>query len=80
MDIIYILVPLSIGLILIAMLIFFWAVRSGQFDDMDSPAHRILFDQDETPGQDFADVNPANSIQADTPENTQQPIKSTTHD
>lgn len=47
MDIIYVLVPLSIVLILIAILIFSWAVKGGQFDDLDSPAHRILFDDDE---------------------------------
>lgn len=47
MDIIYALVPLSILLIGIAVVVFFWAVRSGQFDDMDSPAHKILFDDDE---------------------------------
>ena len=47
MDIIYVLVPLSIVLIGIATLVFFWAVRNGQFDDMDSPAHKILFDDDE---------------------------------
>lgn len=48
MDIIYVLVPLSIVLIGIATMVFFWAVRSGQFDDMDSPAHKILFDDDES--------------------------------
>lgn len=47
MDIIYVLVPLSIVLILIAILIFSWAVKGGQFDDLDSPAHRILFDDDD---------------------------------
>lgn len=47
MDIIYVLVPLSIVLILIAILVFSWAVKGGQFDDLDSPAHRILFDDDE---------------------------------
>jgi len=47
MDIIYALVPLSILLITIAVLVFFWAVKSGQFDDMDSPAYRILFDEDD---------------------------------
>jgi|TARA_B110000211_G_scaffold93297_1_gene108771 cbb3-type cytochrome oxidase maturation protein len=46
-DIIYVLVPLSIVLILIAILIFSWAVKGGQFDDLDSPAHRILFDDDD---------------------------------
>lgn len=47
MDIIYVLIPLSIVLLAIAGAVFFWAVRSGQFDDMDSPAHRILYDEDE---------------------------------
>ncbi|ASP40295.1 cbb3-type cytochrome oxidase assembly protein CcoS [Bacterioplanes sanyensis] len=48
MDIIYALVPLSLVLLSVAIGIFFWAVRSGQFDDMDSPAHKILFDDDES--------------------------------
>lgn len=47
MDIIYVLVPLSLLLLAIAIGIFFWAVKSGQFDDMDSPAHKILFDDDD---------------------------------
>lgn len=49
MDIIYALVPLSLILIGIAVLVFFWAVRSGQFEDLESPAHRILFDDDDLP-------------------------------
>lgn len=49
MDIIYVLIPLSILLISIAVLVFFWAVKGGQFDDLDSPAHRILFDDDDEP-------------------------------
>lgn len=28
-----------------------WAVRSGQFDDLDGPAHRILQDEDEVPNR-----------------------------
>lgn len=47
MDIVYVLVPLSIVLIVIALLIFNWAVKSGQFDDLESPSHKILFDDDE---------------------------------
>lgn len=47
MDIVYVLVPLSIVLIVIALLIFNWAVKNGQFDDLESPSHKILFDDDE---------------------------------
>lgn len=49
MELLYAIVPFSTFLLTVAILVFFWAVRSGQFDDMDSPAHRILFDDDEEP-------------------------------
>ena len=46
MEIIFLLIPLSTVLIVVAVLAFIWAVRSGQFDDMDSPAWRILLDDE----------------------------------
>ncbi|TQV87530.1 cbb3-type cytochrome oxidase assembly protein CcoS [Aliikangiella coralliicola] len=46
MDVIYWLIPLSIALLVIAIAIFFWAVRTGQFQDLDSPPVDILFDDD----------------------------------
>ena len=48
MNSIYLLIPLSILLIALGIWAFFWAVNSGQFDDMDDPARSIL-DDDETP-------------------------------
>lgn len=51
MDVIFGLIPGMILLGLVGVLIFFWAVRSGQYDDMDGAAHRI-FDDDEQPEQD----------------------------
>ena len=51
MDLLWAMVPLSFVLLSIAVWVFFWAVRHGQFDDMDSPAHRILFDDDDRPSQ-----------------------------
>ncbi|TVS17639.1 MAG: cbb3-type cytochrome oxidase assembly protein CcoS [Gammaproteobacteria bacterium] len=45
MDVIWILIPLSIVLILIAVRAFVWAVKSRQFDDLDREASRILFDE-----------------------------------
>lgn len=48
-DILYLLVPLSIVLVFLIGALFWWAVRSGQFDDMDGPAHRILMDDDSAP-------------------------------
>ncbi len=49
MSIIFVLIPLSILLTIAAVWAFFWAIRSGQFDDLDSPAWRILLDDDRQP-------------------------------
>ncbi|GAA3950168.1 cbb3-type cytochrome oxidase assembly protein CcoS [Allohahella marinimesophila] len=51
MEIVLVLIPLSLILLSVAVLIFRWAVRNGQYDDLEGPAHRILFDDDlaETP-------------------------------
>ena len=46
MDTIYGLVPAMILLALVSVIVFFWAARSGQYDDMEGPAHRILDDDD----------------------------------
>ena len=54
MEILFLLIPLSLVLLGIAVWAFFWAVRSGQFDDLDSPAYRILMDEDEQPRDDAA--------------------------
>ena len=46
MESLYILIPLSIVFIIIALSLFFWAVNSGQYDDLESEAERILFDDE----------------------------------
>lgn len=48
MEIVILLVPLAIVLVSVAVGIFLWALRRGQFDDLDSPAWRILFDDQQT--------------------------------
>mgnify|MGYP001604039075 CR=1 FL=1 len=46
MDILYLLIPLSVALVFAIGAVFWWAVSSGQFDDLEGPAHRILMDDD----------------------------------
>ncbi len=46
MDILYLLIPLSLVFVAIIAYVFLWAVKSGQFEDMEGPAHRILMDDD----------------------------------
>ena len=50
MEILYLLIPLAILLVLVIAAAFLWAVRTGQFEDLEGPAHSILMDDDETPG------------------------------
>ncbi|GAA0345773.1 cbb3-type cytochrome oxidase assembly protein CcoS [Bowmanella denitrificans] len=52
MGILYILIPLAIVIVTIAIVIFFWAVKSGQFDDLERQGHNILFDDDKPSGGD----------------------------
>ncbi|MDX5151119.1 MAG: cbb3-type cytochrome oxidase assembly protein CcoS [Acidiferrobacterales bacterium] len=49
MDIIYLLIPTALLFVILIAWGFFWAVRSGQFDDLEGPAHRILMDDDSPP-------------------------------
>ncbi len=46
MNILFVLVPLALVLAGAGVAAFRWAVRSGQFDDLDTPALRILIDDD----------------------------------
>ena len=47
MEILYLLIPLGVVILGVAAWAFVWAVKSGQFDDMEGPAHRILMDDDD---------------------------------
>ena len=46
MDILLLLIPLSVLLVFGIGAVFWWSVASGQFDDLEGPAHRILADDD----------------------------------
>ncbi|MBF7072831.1 cbb3-type cytochrome oxidase assembly protein CcoS [Glaciecola sp. MH2013] len=49
MSIIYVLIPLAIIIASIAIGVFFWAVKSNQFEDLDRQGYSILFDDDLKP-------------------------------
>ena len=52
MSILYVLIPLALLLLAGAVWAFFWAVGSGQFDDLDTPAMRIVMDDDTKPDEE----------------------------
>lgn len=56
MPALYIMIPAALLIVGVAIYIFFWAVDSGQYDDLDSPAHSILFD-DQDPRHEAAVKN-----------------------
>ncbi|MDH5393822.1 MAG: cbb3-type cytochrome oxidase assembly protein CcoS [Gammaproteobacteria bacterium] len=54
MKILYLLIPLGFMVMGIALWAIIWAVKNGQFEDLEGPAHRILMDDDDpmVPGFD----------------------------
>ena len=56
MEVLYLLVPLSLGLAALVIWALLWAVRSGQFEDLEGAAHRILRDDDQPVDESRVDV------------------------
>lgn len=52
------LIPVALLLGLIGLLGFLWALKNGQFDDLDGAAHRILFDDDDMPPLNPQEASP----------------------
>lgn len=56
MESVFILIPISIILAFVIGYFFWWSSKSGQFDDLEGPAHRILMDDDRVhPAPEAAD-------------------------
>jgi cbb3-type cytochrome oxidase maturation protein len=46
LEIVYVLLPISILLAAGALAAYFWAVKNGQYDDLDTPSLRVLFEEE----------------------------------
>ena len=46
MEIMYLLIPVSVILVFLIGIAFWWSLRSGQYDDMEGPGYRVLMDND----------------------------------
>lgn len=61
------LIPMSVVLVLVIGALFWWSVGSGQFDDLEGPAHRVVADDDtphpnpETDSSALTNINPPNA-------------------
>ncbi len=67
MESLYLLVPLALVFLVIAVRVLFWAVNSGQYDDLNTEGHRILFDDDPRPGSPPADPSSPEAAASDKP-------------
>ena len=47
MTVLAVLIPVSLGLGLLGLGAFLWTLRSGQYDDLEGAAHRMLLDEDD---------------------------------
>ena len=46
METLYLLISISVGLVFLIGIAFWWSLRNGQFDDLEGPAYRVLMDDD----------------------------------
>ncbi|WP_037072424.1 cbb3-type cytochrome oxidase assembly protein CcoS [Psychromonas arctica] len=71
MSIIYVLIPIAMIFVAIAVLVFFWAVKSNQYDDLDREGVNILFDEDMTHSKTSqSDLNDKENSENSTPMST----------
>lgn len=62
MEALYALIPIAIGVMIVVVIAFIYTVRSGQYDDLEGPAYRILMDDDD-PRIPFKKPSPSQSTQ-----------------
>lgn len=71
MNAIFVLLPLALLFAGIALGLFIWAVRSGQYDDLDTPAVRVLFDDATEAGPRREDTETSAAVEETAPRRSQ---------
>lgn len=64
MDILFLLIPLSIVLVFLIGVAFWWSLRHGQFDDLEGPGYRILMDDDRPASENLQDLSDHSALGA----------------
>jgi cbb3-type cytochrome oxidase maturation protein len=65
MESLYLLIPVSVLLVFAIGAVFWWALKSGQMDDLEGPAYRILADDDRPPPAEDRQEDKRASVDAD---------------
>ena len=55
MSMLYVLIPLALMLLAVSVWALIWAIRSGQFDDLESHGWSVVLDDDQRPPPDPED-------------------------
>ncbi len=78
MESLYLLIPLSIVVLAASLAVFFWAVKSGQYEDLDGDGERILFDEEvggeRSAANEVADQSVAGAMQGDRASGMRRPV------
>ena len=67
MNAVFLLLPLALLIAGVMLALFIWAVRSGQFDDLETPAMRVLFDDTTPKKKKPAEAEIAGEAEPDSP-------------
>jgi cbb3-type cytochrome oxidase maturation protein len=62
MESLYLLIPMSLVVVAVIVLILYWAVKSGQFEDLEGPGHSILMDDDVSSARGIEKSSPNTSV------------------
>ena len=67
MESLYFLVPCALIFIALAVKVLFWAINNGQYDNLDTEAHRILFDDEKKPSSSSSSSSPSSASTTTSP-------------
>ncbi len=73
MEVLYLLIPMSVGVVFFAIWLFFKASDGGQFDDLEGPAWRILHDDDSTHDSEAQEISAPSQTDIQVTESVQIP-------
>jgi cbb3-type cytochrome oxidase maturation protein len=68
MDVLIFLIPIALGMGLVGLGAFLWSLRSGQYEDLDGAAQRILIDDDDRPLDNSRGLDNASPDKPDRPD------------
>jgi cbb3-type cytochrome oxidase maturation protein len=80
----YLLIPIALAFVALAIGLLFWAINGGQYDNLDTEAHRILFDEDVTTQKDIepsaTETQSSALIFTDADDNKRSQVSDPSHD